>query len=335
MVRWGIIGVGRVAEQMATAINASPSATLTAVAGRDPARAADFAGRHSTDAVSDVEQLADEVDVVYVASPNALHLEHVQIAASHGAHILCEKPLANTPAEARQIVSICREARVRLGMGVQYRQHPAHRAMRDAITSGEIGAPVFADAAVHLPPMPTPQWYQDQKVAAGGVIPMSGVHRIDLLRYVLDADVVAVSALLRTRATGRPYEDTVAALLEFDNGTIATLRFAMEARSDGEGISVNGQDGWLRAERTTSSWWSDQPAALLGATTGGSIAQEFATVDLYRRQVDEFSTAVTENVPFSSTGVDGVRAAEITEAIHLAAERGQRTAVARVHTGIA
>jgi len=330
VLRWGIIGTGRVAEQMAAAINSCTVATLAGVVGRDPAKTADFAGRYGTTSVSTVTALASSVDVVYIASPNALHAEHVTTAASVGAHILCEKPLANTPSQARELVAACNAAEVKLGLGVQYRQHPAHRRMRTSIASGEIGMPVFADAAVHLPPMPTPQWYEDQAIAAGGIIPMSGIHRIDLLRYVLDAEVVAASALQRTRAAGRRYEDTVAALLEFDNGTIATLRFAMETRSDGEGISVNGESGWLRAERTTSSWWSKQPSALVGDGEAGPIHEEYVSVDLYALQVEEFTTAIRSNLPFSSSGLDGVRAAEVTEAIHLAAERGHRTTVARV-----
>lgn len=327
MVRWGIVGAGRVADQMAAAINASQ--TLVGVVGRNPDRAQAFAEKHQTTTFDSISTLAGEVDVVYIASPNAFHLEHVTAAAEQKAHVLCEKPLANTVDDARRIVAVCAHNDVQLGMSVQYRQHQAHRNMRFLIAHGDIGTPVFADAAVHLPKMETPSWYQDQSIASGGVIPMSGVHRLDLLRYVLDDEVTAVLAVERSRLKGSVYEDTVACILEFARGTIATVRFAMEASSEGEGISVNGDRGWLRAERTTSSWWSSQSAALKGQTLDGAVDEEHPLTNLYQSQVIEFSQSVQTGTKFSSSGLDGVRAAEITEAINRSAAQERRILIGR------
>jgi 1,5-anhydro-D-fructose reductase (1,5-anhydro-D-mannitol-forming) len=329
MLRWGIVGVGRVSAHMATAIAQSESGELVGVVGRRPERAEEFAAKYQAQTYASVSDLSDKVDVVYVASPNSMHRDHVLAAATKGIHVLCEKPLASSVSDATAIVQACKENDVVLGMGVQYRQHPAHRHIRDEVRAGSIGAPIFADASVHLPPLDIPDWYDDQAVAAGGVLPMSGVHRIDLLRYVLDAEVVAVSAIQRTRRASRPFEDTVAGILEFDSGAIATIRFAMEARSDGEGVSVNGESGWLRAERTTSSWWAEGQSALRGQTTDADIDFTYEPLNLYRLQVEEFNAAVESGSSFSSSGLDGVQAAVITDAIFQSALVGERVTIQR------
>lgn len=317
-MRWAMIGTGRVNQQMARAMNDTDDVLLHGVLSRDVDTAHNFAAEyqiprtyHSLDSL-----LSDtEVDVVYVASPNGLHREQVLAIAQAGKHILCEKPMANDIQSCQEMISACRANGVEIGIAFQYRQHKAHREIRELVSTGKLGNVVFADAAVHIPPLATPSWYSNPGIAGGGVLPMSGVHRIDLLRYVLGAEVEEVVAFIDSRLPGKTYEDTVAALLRFDNGTVATVRFALEARSGGEGISLHGSAGWAVADRTTSQWWGDDGGELSfsnGDTTSNKV---FARDDLYLAQVEEFTAALNGGARFSASAVDGLRAAEITAAL--------------------
>ena len=334
--RWAFIGTGRVSRQMADAVGRAEGAQLHGVLSRRPETAAAFARDHGATATyASLEALlADpEVDVVYVASPNGLHREHVVAAAGAGKHVLCEKPMANDPGDCLAMITACTRAGVRLGIGFQYRQHPAHRTVRELVARAELGRPVFADAAVHVPRLATPGWYDDPSMAGGGVLPMAGVHRIDLLRFVLGAEVAEVSAFLGARDAGRPYEDTVAALLRFEDGIVATVRFALDAASPGDGVAVSGESGWARAERTTSQWWGADGGELSWSGSGGSGAEAFALQDLYVSQVTSFTAAVEGGGRFEADGVDGLRAAEVTTALRRSAETGAVVPVERAPVG--
>lgn len=318
MLHWGIIGTGRVSRQMATAVSITQGATLQGVVSRDADRgrrfAADYAVPRSYSSLDDLLLEAD-IDVVYVASPNGLHREHVLAAADAGKHVLCEKPMATDVGACLDMINACWKARVVLGIAFQYRQHPAHRSMRQLVSTGALGDVVFADAAVHVPPLATPSWYVDADLAGGGVLPMSGVHRIDLLRFVLGAEVEEVLASVRSRLLEGAYEDTVAAILHFGSGAVATVRFALEATSGGDGIAVHGSRGWALASRTTSQWWATDGAELSVSSSGRTTTEVFSHRDLYQAEVEDFNAAVFRGSDFSASAIDGLRAAEVTAAV--------------------
>lgn len=331
-MRWAMIGTGRVNEQMATAIDNSPTSTLQGVYSRSSEKVQNFVETHGGNrAYSSLKELlADEnVDVLHIASPNAFHREHVLAAAAAGKHVLCEKPLANDVQSCIDMIEACNTAKVRLGVGFQYRQHPAHREMRALVADQKFGEVVFADAAVHLPPMPIPAWYADQAVAGGGVLPMSGVHRLDLLRFVIGSEIADVSAFTDTRLPNGKFEDVVAAMLRFENGVIATVRFTLEARSSSEGISVNARDGWAVARGTTSQWWGAGNGELEVSVGGKVMQKEIPSEDLYQLQVQDFESAITNGSEFFASGTDGLRAVEITLAIHESSATGKVIKVVR------
>jgi 1,5-anhydro-D-fructose reductase (1,5-anhydro-D-mannitol-forming) len=334
--RWAFIGTGRVSRQMADAVGRTEGARLHGVLSRRPETARAFARDHGaslTYASLEVMLADPEVDIVYVASPNGLHREHVVAAAEAGKHVLCEKPMANDAADCRAMIAACARAGVQLGTGFQYRQHPAHRRVRELVASEQLGRSVVADAAVHVPPLATPDWYDDPSMAGGGVLPMAGVHRIDLLRFVLGAEVAEVSAFLGARDARRPYEDVVAAVLRFDGGALATVRFALDAAFSGDGVTVSGERGWASAARTTSQWWGTDGGELSWSGSHGTGAESYAVQDLYVSQVTSFSAAVAGEGQFEADGVDGLRAAEVTTALRRSAETGSVVPVERAPVG--
>ena len=331
MHSWALIGSGRVSEQMAAAINKSADAELAAIFSPTKANREKFAAKFQVPKVyeSIEELLADPaIEIVYIASPNNMHEAHVNLAAAAGKHILCEKPLANDLAAAKRMISYAESAGVKFGVGFQYRQHPAHQKIKSLVSNGELGEIVFADSAVHLPPMPYPAWYSDQDIAGGGVLPMTGVHRLDLLRYVLSAEVTEVSAFVEKRDQSLPFEDTVTAMLKFDSGVSATVRFSMNASSSGEGISVNGRTGWAVAKDTTSQWWSKKPSSIEFQSATETKNEVYAEPDLYQLQVEDFNNWVAGKSELACLAVDGLKAIEITLAIRDSSLQNQPVTIA-------
>ena len=229
-LRWGIIGVGEIAERaFAPALARTPGAELVSVYSRSMERAQAFAGRHRAARAYDSldAMLADPgLDAVYVATPNSLHAEHSIRAANAGKHVLCEKPMAITVADGERMIEACRANRVLLACVYQNRYHAAHREARRRIESGALGEIQLASAQLcrgfqrgsHWS-----GWRLDPAMTGSGAIVAQSVHPIDLLRYLIGAEVVEVEAMTDEAPPERPVDEMVYALLRFANGAHATV----------------------------------------------------------------------------------------------------------------
>ena len=223
-IGWGIVGLGRIADtEIAPAIAAAPNSTLAGVVSRTAAKAQDFAARHGAAAAyDDYRALLEDpsVDAVYIATPNALHADQVMAAAAAGKHVLCDKPLATTVADAERAVSACEGAGVRLGITFQTRNHEGMGELRDLLAAGGIGDVRLVQIELG-PGRRLPQnWRTDPKLAGLGVMNNLGVHAYDLLRYLLAAEVVEATAVVDVEP-GFAVDTTALALLRFDTGALA------------------------------------------------------------------------------------------------------------------
>src|SRR5690606_26020783 len=138
-VRWGILGTARIATKVAAAIQQSNGAELTAIASRSRDKAADWAATWNIPrSFATYEELlrCDEIDAVYIPLPPSLHAEWSTRAAEVGKHVLCEKPLGGTLADATAIVNACERANVQLMDGVMWRHTPRAQAMDDVLRAG-------------------------------------------------------------------------------------------------------------------------------------------------------------------------------------------------------
>ena len=129
-IGWGFIGTGNYPNsRIAPAAALSEGTSIIACFSRDQTRSDEFAKTHGAlAAYTSVEALlADSrVDVVFVASPNHLHAEHVTLAAKAGKHVLVEKPMATTESDCVEMINACKANNVKLGVGFQLRFHPGH-----------------------------------------------------------------------------------------------------------------------------------------------------------------------------------------------------------------
>ncbi len=142
-IGWGILATGKIARSFAADLALVPDARLVAVGSRSSASAQAFTDEYGgRPHGSYAELMADPaVEVVYVASPHALHLEHVALALEAGKHVLCEKPLAVTVAQAEEMVALARRHDRFLMEAMWTACHPVVRAIADGVRSGRFGRP--------------------------------------------------------------------------------------------------------------------------------------------------------------------------------------------------
>src|SRR6185437_9486785 len=230
---WGIVSTGKHPDiKIAPAMAAAAGGELVGVYSRDQQRAEAFARTHGARAA--YRQLRDlladsRIDGVFVASPNALHAEHVVQAAEAGKHVLCEKPLATTVADAVRMLKACRRAGVTLGVAFNLRQHPAYRRARELVAAGTLGRIVLAQAQWAFgvrgrdgspPRTELTQWWDTPELIGGASTMMgTGVHSVDLLRFVLGAEVDEITAVTDGQTAARPREQLACLTLRSGNGT--------------------------------------------------------------------------------------------------------------------
>lgn len=325
-IRWGLIGASTIAREfLIDAIRYQPDGEVVAVMSSDAGRARDYAAANGiAHAFSDLDALLSaDIDAVYVSTTNELHLEQALAAARAGRHVLCEKPLALTTADARRMVAACRQAGVVLGTNHHLRNAGTHRAMRAAIAAGRIGRPLAARVfhAVYLPEH-LQGWRLTRPDAGGGVVLDIGVHDADTLRFVLGEDPTEIVAVVQSAGmTQAGMEDGAMTAMSFPSGLIAQTHDAFTIRHAGSGFEVHGEEGSLVARDVMTQ----RPiGSVVLRHAGGEEELEIDREGLYRRSLRLFHAAIRGEGQPSATGEDGVWSLAIAEAA-LTAARQKRT----------
>jgi len=333
MVNFGIIGFGlHAVKRLMPGFALSKNCRVSALSRRDLAKAQESARQFNIPLAFDsVEQLcrSHEVDGVFVATPNASHLQDVLVAASCGKPILCEKPMANSADECRQMVEAARKARVLLGIAQVFRFDESTAWFRDQVSAGKIGQVVFARSEFSFSVDRThPRtWINDPVISGGGPVADVGVHCIDALRFILQDEVLAVSARGIAGKAGE-VEAGAALLLEFSRGTLATIpvSFRAEYRTP---VELVGTTGVLRADDALNV---DRPIHLQLRRGGAVIESETVSNHLaYARQVDAFAAAVEGNAAYPIPGEEGWRNQEILDAAYRSLKSGRTEAVKSIN----
>ena len=261
---------------------------LVAICGRDEAAVAEAARRYGYEtAYTDWHQLVadDRVQLFDNGGPNSLHAAPTIAAARAGKHVVCEKPLARTAAEAREMLDAVTAAGVKHMVAFNYRFVPALRQARDLIRSGALGR-IYHFRAAYLqewimPHYGTPMiWRLDRETAGSGALGDLGAHIIDLARFLV-GEIATVGAMTRTfvpqrlDAEGRPrtvdVDDAFVATVGFANGAVGTLeatRFAA-GRKNHQELEINGERGSIhfnmeRLNELDVFWVGEEPRETQG-----------------------------------------------------------------------
>jgi len=243
-MRFALIGCGRVARKHVDAIAQTPGAELVGAFDIESARARDL-GVRAFSSLDDL--LASDVDVVSILTPSGLHAEHALRVAAAGKHVIVEKPMALTLADADAMIEACARAGVRLFVVKPTRYNAPVLRLREALDAGRLGTPVMG--TVRLRWCRRQDYYdrdpwRGKARLDGGVLMNQASHYVDLLAWLL-GPVVSVSAMTATRVAQIETEDTATALLRFASGALGVVEATTATRPiDLEGsLSVLGQRG--------------------------------------------------------------------------------------------
>lgn len=229
-IRVGIIGCGKIAINHVKALQALPGVIVAAVVDTDGARARAFAREYGIEyAFDDVDAaMKSGLDAVTVCTPHPVHESGVLAAASHGLHVLCEKPIAATLDEADRMVAATEAAGVKFGVLFQRRFWPQASRIRAAIDSGALGAPIVGSCTVRFrrdEEYYSEPWRGRWDTEGGGVLINQAIHHIDLLQWFM-GEAVSVTGRIATLRHGAfiEVEDTAVATVEFESGALATIQ---------------------------------------------------------------------------------------------------------------
>lgn len=248
-IRWGILGAGNIAGSFADGVRERTAASVVAVGSRSVDKAAEFAAAHAPGARAhgSYEDLVadDDVDVVYVATPHSHHLEHTLLAIRAGKHVLVEKPITRSAAEARILLDAAAEAGVFLMEAMWTRFLPHVAALRGAIARGEIGAvtTIEAEFDVFFPYDPTHRLFAPE--LAGGALLDLGIYPVAFAHDLLGVPA-AITARGTRAATG--VDDHVSIVLEWDGGQQAVLHTSSRA-SGPHAATIIGTQGRIELPR--------------------------------------------------------------------------------------
>jgi 1,5-anhydro-D-fructose reductase (1,5-anhydro-D-mannitol-forming) len=317
VVRFGIAGFGlHAVKRLMPAFSRSQRCRVTALSRRTLAAAqqsaAEYKIPYAFDSVAEMSGCA-EVDAVLVTTPNSSHLANVLAVVHAGKHVLCEKPLGMNAAECKQMVEAAREGGVRFGVAHVMRFNQSVRKLRELVSAGRIGKPVFARTEFSFVADPThPRtWLYNAAVAGAGPIFDLGVHCIDTLRHILEDEVVAVSAnAVRDHRSG-DVETAGLLNLEFSCGTLAAAMVSFRAPYRTP-IEIVGETGVLYADHGLSV---DHPVEVQLRREGRVVESTTTSNNLaYTLQLDAFADAIEGRSPFPIPGEEGWQNQEVLDA---------------------
>jgi predicted dehydrogenase len=276
--------------------------------------------------------LAAEIDAVYVATPVYLHSEQTAQCLRAGKHVLCEKPLALSVAEAQEMVALAKACKVQLGVGFMMRFHSQHQEALKIIRSGKLGKPVYGRAQLSCwyPPLEG-AWRQDPSQGGGGSLADMGVHCIDLLEMFF-GPVVSVGCWIGNSVHPYRSEDSAVATLVFGNGALGTVDtfFCIPDESSQNVLELYGSEGSILANGTIGQGSQGEMVfyprssgkeydAQQDRDTRRGIALQPPPVNTYRAEIEEFSEAILEGRECRLDCGEGLRSQKILEACYASA----------------
>ncbi|KOG88656.1 Gfo/Idh/MocA family protein [Streptomyces varsoviensis] len=293
-VRFGVLGCASIAgRRMLPAMARVDEVTPVAVAGRDRSRTEEFAGRFGIEAVVGYERLLarDDIDAVYVPLPTGLHAEWISRALAAGKHVLAEKPLATTAAEASALTARALGRGLLLAENLMFLHHPQHQVVRDLLDEGVIGELRSFSSAFSVPPF-APDDIRYRAGLGGGALFDLGVYPLRAAQLHLGDDLAVAGAVLGHDP--RHGVDTGgAALLTTGTGRTAQLTFGM-ADAYRSRYELAGERGRIVLDRAFTPP-DDRPAVVRVEHGDGTVTERtVAPHHQFALSVRSFARAVRD-----------------------------------------
>ncbi len=338
MIRIAVIGAGGMGAVHIRVLRTMPDVEITWIADQNLDRAAEFAARIGALATSDNAEAigADDVDAIIVATPTRFHRPVVELAAAHGKHVFCEKPIARSLEDATEMVATCERAGVRLMIGHVVRFFPEYVRAHEVLTAGTLGRiGIVRTSRLSVSPQGTRAWFNDITQSGGMVVDLM-IHELDTLRWWF-GDVERIFAKGLSFTPYQPTRDYALATLRFTSGVIAHVEASWAHAGFRTLFEIAGEHGTLRHDseaaatmRRERSGWAESiatdtplPPVSLGSSAGDRP---------YAAELRHFIDRIADGQPFLTGGIEGLRALELALATLDSIQSGRPVSLAASRT---
>lgn len=329
---WALVGLGSLStNQIAPAFAKCQHSKLVAVVTGTPEKGTKWQEKYglSADQVYSYEtfdKIIDNpaIDVVYIVLPNSMHHEFTIRAAKAGKHVFCEKPMANSVQECREMIAACEAAKRQLGIAYRCQFEPHHKEAIRFAREQVFGRLYHIDAAFGFTIGDPAQWRLRKKLAGGGALMDVGVYALQACRYLAGEEPVEVVAL-ETKTDPVKFaevDETVTWSMKFPSGLTANCKttYRFNGLDDVTAYAEKGRFGLKPAYGYGGQkGWTSDP----------KIPFAFPATDHFGTEMDAFSAAILANQPFEPSGMEGLRDLQVVEAIYRSIANGKAEKVAQ------
>ncbi|TYS60120.1 Gfo/Idh/MocA family oxidoreductase [Sutcliffiella horikoshii] len=315
-LRVGVVGCGSIAKHRhLPEYHANPSVELVALCDVVLERAEQAVETYGGKAYESYQEMIDreELDVVSVCTPNYLHAPVSIYASKAGAHVLCEKPMATTKEEADEMIAAAKASGKKLMIAHNQRFVPSHQKARQLIESGEVGK-IYSFRTAFGHPGPEgwsvdgkDSWFFRKEEAFIGAMGDLGVHKSDLMRYLLGEEIVEVGAFIETSSKeNTDVDDTAVCALRTESGIVGTLAASWSYKREDNSTIIYAEKAVLRLE--------DDPthSLVVQYATGETVRYELGKIQSNdaggqtgSHVIDHFVASILENKEVLVDGNEG------------------------------
>lgn len=312
-IRWGIISTANIGTgKVIPAMQKCHLGEIVAIASRDDAKAKETAKQLGIPKAygSYEDLLADgEIDAIYNPLPNHLHVPWTKKAAEAGKHVLCEKPIALSSAEAQDLLDFSRShPEIRIMEAFMYRFHPQWQKAKELVDSGAIGELKTIQSFFSYFLLDPSNIRNKADIGGGGLMDI-GCYNISLSRFIFAAEPKRVLATIDFDPTLKT-DRLATAILEFDKGSSS---FSCSTQlSPYQRVNIFGTQGRIEIEIPFNAP-PDKPCKLWLQTGAGIEEMRFEITDQYTLQGDAFAEAILENKPVPTPLEDAVANMQVIE----------------------
>ena len=326
------VGLGQISSIFMRAVANSSTTKITGLVSGHPEKAAKFADMYGVPRSSiynyeDFDRIREnkEIDATYIGLPNSMHKEFTIRSAQAGKHVLCEKPMAISSAECRDMIAACRKANVKLMIAYRIHYDPTHLKAIDLIKQGRIGDIQYCEGNFGSYFNPN-QWRLVRAMGGGGPLMDMGIYPLNTIRFYTGADPVRFAALTSTmdHQSGRfkDIEESISWTMELSSGVLANCATSYTTHLPGY-INVIGSRGNVLVT-TAYSYDGLHLDAHLDDPDGksGTDIHEDATGKMpfqFQIEAEDFAECILANKESRTPGEEGLKDLEAIEKIYIAA----------------
>jgi predicted dehydrogenase len=323
-----LVGLGYYAEfKLATALAETSNCYLAGAVTGTPAKVEKWKAKFNIPDKNfynyqNFDKIADnkDIDIVYVVLPNGMHHEFVIRAAKAGKHVICEKPLANSVKECREMIDACKKANVKFSVGYRLHFEPF---TQEAMRVGQqkvFGKVKFVESSMGFKIGDPNQWRLKKSLAGGGAMMDVGVYAVQGARYSTGEEPISVTAqeYKTDPVKFKEVDETIFWQMEFPSGAVSNSVTSYASHT--ERLFISAETGWLELRPAFGY------GPLAGKTSQGPL--DLPHVNHQAKQLEDFAQCVLDNKESSVSGEEGLRDMKVVEAIYKSIATGKKVKIA-------